>query len=195
MRGLWLSLILSTVIFTAKSEGFCGELPIQSPAPTSFSYETTLNRLNHLDLHHIEGIWQFTSDGVTVVIERKQTNKHSIVKGYTIKVVESPNRIIRPGTLMGHIEPTASQKSYEARMYTNNMGSTLVMSKKFTLTLDDDDSRLVFNQHKSSISVNLWRFIPYMWRYSLRSNNKPKSSHGCIRIYPEPELPLQPVYL
>lgn len=50
-------------------------------------------------------------------------------------------------------------------------------------------------RHRSAFSVNLWRTLPYMWRYVVRKNRSAPTYHGCVRIYPAPVPPLQPIYL
>lgn len=154
--------------------------------------------LDELPLHHIEGIWKFPATGVEVAIIRnnpQQRESGLTADFYRMIVVDSDNRAIRPGTVMGLISPAAKRGEYDARIYTSNVGSTLVMPKTFTLTLTDNDASLTFKRHKSAFNVNLWRLLPYLWRYTIYPNEQDRNSDGCIRIYPNPPVPREPIYL
>jgi len=149
-------------------------------------------------LHHIEGVWQFPSDGVTVAIRRyspENVPAGTAVEGYRMILVTSPNRALRPGTVIGYLTPTARTGSYEARIYTVQTGLTLTNPRKFTLTLDGNESQLEFQRHKSAYSFNLWRALPYMFRHVVRKNETTKVPDGCRRLYPAPSLPHEPIYL
>lgn len=172
-------------------------LPRMSETIPSFSANGLRKELESLPLHHIEGLWRFPSDGTEVAIMRMPTDRGSLdePEGYGIILLFSRNRALRPGTVIGRISPSAKEHVYEAKIYTFSKGSTLMMPKKFSLQLNSDDSRLVFDQKKSAISFNLWRMLPYAWRYSVKRNRNSGSTSGCIRIYPEPDLPHEPIYL
>lgn len=173
-------------------------LPKFSETISGFSRAEAVDRLKESDLHHIEGIWQFPATGVEVAIMRtddRHSDKESRITSYRIIILYSPNRSLRPGTVMGLVTPAPKRGEYDARIYTRSVGTSLTMPKRFTLTLDNDDGALSFKQHKSAFSVNLWRLLPYLWRYSVHANQQDKSTEGCIRVYPAPLLPREPVYL
>lgn len=154
-------------------------------------------RLSQSPLHDIEGIWQFTEDGAYVVIEQAQADKmpaRGIVM-YQMVVLESPRLSVRPGTVMGYATLTAKADCYDAYVYTDfDGGAILSKAERFTLTLKD--SRLQFKRHKSGVKINLWRFVPYMFRYSVKTyDERPKDLDGCIKIYPLPATPVYPRYL
>ncbi len=197
-RGRWL-LLLTVALLAPDSIGaasFIDTLPKRSVVLDGYARSETERRLAGLDLHHIEGIWQFTSDGVIVAIERIPRTVSGFQSAcYRMVLLASPNRSLRPGTLAGHVSPTAKSGIYEARIYTTVVGSSLIAPRRFTLKLDDTDRQLVFNKHKSKFSVNLWRVLPYMWRHTVTRNYEPAGYRGCVRVFPEPELPLEPRYL
>lgn len=173
-------------------------LPKFSETIENINRASVIEQLKETDLHHIEGIWQFPSTGVEVAIMRDQsrgTTTDGHVVSYNIIILYSPNRSLRPGTVMGIATPAPKRGEYDARIYTRAVGTSLTMPKRFTLTLDKDDSALSFKQHKNAFTVNLWRLLPYLWRYSVHANQQDHSTEGCIRIYPEPLLPREPVYL
>lgn len=157
--------------------------------------------MRQLPLHHIEGIWQFPATGAEVAIIRQDTSAETgpssaAVTIYQIILLDSPSRTLRPGTIMGLITPSAARGEYNARIYTQSLGSTLLIPKSFTLTLSDQDASLRFVRHKGAFSINLWRLLPYLWRYTIHPNNTSDTKDdGCVRIFPNPPIPREPVYL
>lgn len=156
-------------------------------------------RLQSMPLNNIEGIWQFPSDGALVVIERfiPDNYRDDGVERYRLVVVQSPRLSVRPGTIMGYMIPSAKKGYYDARIYTSfDGGINLNTPKKFILK-HSDDARLSFVEHKTGVKVNLWRMVPYMFRYSIsKQDNRPEEMNGCIKIFPkEAEFNTTPRYL
>ncbi|MBD5173309.1 MAG: hypothetical protein HDT08_01545 [Bacteroidales bacterium] len=175
-------------------------LPAESPAPQSGFADTKAVRTRIADSgpHRIEGIWQFPGSGATVAIERiTDRSKLPGAVTYNMVVVRSENRTIKPGTLMGVLAPTAKSNTYDAAIYTSaGRKARLTAPKHFTLTLGEENSRLIFKRVKSKYSLNLWRILPYMFRYAVRQNNNTgEAPVGCIKIFPLPDAPSEPRYL
>lgn len=197
-RVLFVGILLMAASPACFAKKLIAALPSVSNGVGTFSIDSLRNSLATMPLHHIEGLWRFTTDGAEIAIVRDQdseTASGQSARAYRILLIHSPNRALRPGTLMGLISPSAKRGAYEARIYTRNTGSKLHSPRNFLLTLDNEESRLVFDMKKSAFSVNLWRLLPYMWRYSVHRNTDSKHPVGCIRIFPEPELPVEPRYL
>lgn len=182
---------------SAAARHLVDNLPSIAALPSAgFSTSDLRKQLSTLPLHHIEGIWKLTTDGSEIAIIRQEASPSNSTDGvYSVILLKSPNRALRPGTVVGLIAPTAKSNTYEARFYTSSTGSKLYNSRKFHLKLDSEDARIEFDRKKSSFSVNLWRLLPYMWRYSVHKNEQRSDTHGCIRIFPKPELPFEPIYL
>lgn len=191
-------LILLTAIISAVSaenisaRDFIDELPGKSKTVRDFSYTKALDRLRELSLHHIEGIWQFPSDGIEIAIIRRDNREPAV---YNMILLKSPRRSTRPGTIIGLASRTAKSGVYEAKIYTRSHGSTLYSPKKFRLNLSDEDTNLLFEKRKGAFSFNFWRFLPFSLRYTVRKNQPEKSTAGCIRIYPAPVRPYERIYL
>lgn len=188
----------TTTIDAQAEKKIIDNLPAKSEIVSNFNTQKLKDHLAGLNLHHIEGIWQFTATGVEIAICRREDparGNMQQVSSYNIILLFSPNRALRAGIIMGIATPTPNRGEYDARIYTQAVGSTLVIPKHFTLTLDDDDSALTFRQHRSALSFNPWRLLPYLWRGAIQKVPKTKSSTGCVRIYPEPILPREPIYL
>lgn len=203
MRGVW-GIVLAVCLLlwvrsAASASTRADDLPKKSVTLAGFSLDKVKKRMSEMPLRHIEGVWQFRSEGVTVVIEHAGSvtadGKRDDRDCYLMVLAESPNRAMRPGTVMGYVIPSAGRGRYEASMYTMAVGSTLMMPKRFDMKLEDGDDELVFTQRRGALSVNLWRMLPYLWRHVVTRNHEPHRSRGCVRVFPEPELPLEPVYL
>lgn len=150
-------------------------------------------------LHIVEGLWRFPADGGLMAVERCDiSGAGDGASQYRLVVVDAANRILSPGTVMGYLWATSKRGVYEARLYTsvNSEGTSLGSPKYFTLTLDDQESRLSFRKHKTGVRLNLWRLLPFMFRFSVvRQDNRPDDLDGCVREYPMPALPAEPIYL
>lgn len=171
---------------------FIDELPGKSKTIDDFSYTKVLAQLKELSLHHIEGIWQFPSDGIEIAIMRRDSRDPAV---YNMIMLRSPRRSTRPGTIIGMAVRTAKTGVYDARIYTRSHGSTLYAPKKFRLNLSNDDTNLLFEKRKGAFSFNFWRLLPFSLRYSVRRNEPDKSTAGCIRVYPAPLRPYERIYL
>lgn len=192
-----LLLFFSTLTLSAASDV---SLPRESPAPYEgyTDIRTVKARIAESGPHRIEGIWQFPGSGATVAIERTQDrSKLPGATTYSIVVIRSENRTVKPGTLMGELVPTAKSNTFDAMIYTSaGRKARLTAPKHFTLTLGEQDSRLIFKPVKPKYSINLWRMLPYMFRYVVRKNeNTGEAPAGCVKIFPTPAVPAEPRYL
>ncbi|MDE7410994.1 MAG: hypothetical protein K2M94_03045 [Paramuribaculum sp.] len=194
--------ILSTITViisghAALGQSFIDFLPASPEIIPDYNISTAQNYISQQPIHHIEGIWRFTDTGVTMAIERHSPDNRPIadnISGYRMVIIHSPNRSLKPGTVIGYISATAKPTEYEAKMYSRQNGIKLDNAKKYTLTLNDAESSIIFNKHRTAISINIWRALPYMFRGLIRKNEPEKISHGCIRIFPEPDKPSEPIY-
>lgn len=182
-----------------QAKKFVDQLPARSQAPiTGFSYNDVVSRLSQLPRHHIEGVWQYTDTDIQIAIVRQglyQTAGSDRAPHYLMIVVTAPNRCIMPGTVMGHISHGGSEGVYTARIYTQSVGRYLTMPKSFTINLDDSENSFSLRKHNSPLEIFLWRFAPYLWRYPITPEYQNITRRGCLRLYPEPTPPLEPVYL
>ncbi len=175
-------------------------LPKESPAPLDryADAKESKRRIAELGPHRIEGIWQFPNTGATIAIERAgDRSKLPGATTYNMVVVRSENRTIPPGTIMGKIIPSAKSDVFDAMIYSSAARKArLTAAKHFTLTLGESGSRLVFKRVKAKYSFNFWRMLPYMFRYAVRRNdNTGEAPLGCVKLFPEPEVPAEPRYL
>lgn len=161
--------------------------------------DTAEERLSQLPLHPVEGLWRFPADGGLVAVERCDLGGNTTeASQYRMVIITSANRALRPGTVMGYLWGTAQKAVYEASLFTDETadGTTLKSPKKFVISLTDNESRLVFKPIRRGLKLNLWRMLPYMFRFAVRQHdNTPDNLNGCVRVYPRPEIPDYPRYL
>lgn len=145
-----------------------------------------------------EGIWRLTdadNDGALVAIERNPETPGS----YRITLVEAADRSLIPGTLLGEATRGARRGEYDAWMWAAAPlpGVGVKRRKRFTLTLTDGDTRLVFKPHRSPWAVNLYMSLPYLFiRPSIRNERHvERTAQGAERVFPIPVPPIEPVYL
>ena len=159
------------------------------------SVEKVTQRMSDKILDAIEGVWQFTGDdGAIVAIEKDPTATG--LPAYKMIVIDSPQRALLPGSLMAKIQSTVKPDTFEADIFTHFSLSSMSLggTKKFILTLKN--SRLTIKPVKAKLSVNLLRLIPYAYRLGLSyRDHRPDDLDGCVRIFPAPSQPSNPVYL
>ena len=159
------------------------------------SVEKVTQRMSDKILNAIEGVWQFTGEeGAIVAIEKDPTATG--LPSYKMIVIDSPQRALLPGSLMAKIRSTVKPDTFEADIFTHFSLSSMSLNspKKFILTLKN--SRLTIKPVKAKLSVNLLRLIPYAYRLGLSyRDHRPDDLDGCVRIFPAPSQPSNPVYL
>lgn len=202
MRRLLLLFLIFAVAMPVMARRLVEKLPAVSDHIEGYASLTAVKeRMSQSPLHAVEGVWQFPSTGAVVAIEKAPELSHDgIAARYRIVVIKSPQRTLRPGTVMGLLAPTAKKGVYAAEIYIGSDGGSRLRSPRgFTLTLTDD-ARLSFMPNSGWKSyTNLFRLIPYLSRVSFRisrQQNAPRDLDGCLRLYPMPASgPINPVYL
>lgn len=162
--------------------------------------DSVITRLSQRPLHSVEGLWRLPAEGSLMAIEQVPDYETPDIRAtlYRIVVVAAANPALRPGTLLGWLTPTAKRGVYDARIFTAARpdGVTLHKPKTYTVTLTESDSRLEISAYGVKMRFNWWRLLPYMYRYLVtRQEKSPGNIHGCVRVYPAPEIPLEPRYL
>ena len=151
------------------------------------------SRLGELPLSRVEGVWQMVGDGAVVCVERVDDS----AQRFRVVMLRCPNRHVRPGTVIGHVVSTIKPATYQARLYTDLARTTgLNLARNFILTVSDDDLRLTFTTTQR-VKVNLWKLLPYMYRHTVRVEDRtPSDLNGAVRLFPPSDVnPLEPRYL
>lgn len=207
-RRLLLTLLLSALFLCAPAakrieKSVLENVPGRSQVVSGYSKpDSVADRLAQMPLHAVEGLWRFASEGSLMAIERNSDRAAGEYEAettvYRMVIVRAADMALRPGTVMGYLTPTAKRGVYDARIYTSRLdnGTTLHATKKFTVTLTDDDSRISISDYGSSLRFNWWQLLPYMYRYLFtRQEKNPGAIQGCLRVFPAPSIPSEPRYL
>lgn len=197
LRNIIILAFLSLSIHASGS--ILDELPTESQVLDGFStIDSVKTRISQSPRHEIEGIWQFLDNGSIVAIERYDPNNilENTQYFYRIVIIKSNQLHIEPGTIMGYAIATTKPNCYDAHIYTSSLLDG-ILSSPHTFTLNLKDDFLSFNRYKTEIKVNLWRWLPYIYRIGLSVNNtRPNGLDGCLRIYPQSaKKPHAPRYL
>ncbi len=127
-------------------------------------------------LEPIEGLWQWPDDGTLALISRSSESTFDLI------VIDSPRLDIAPGTVMGRAVSTPKVNVYDARIYSGSGEK----STKCTITTVASGSRLAFEGYREGKRVSLWRWLPYVFRITVRDNaGRPKGLEGPSKLYPK----------
>lgn len=176
-------------------------IPSRSEVLPGYECDSAQMRLGEMPLHIVEGIWEFASEGTLMAIERVDSDvngRPSAATLYRMVAVRGADMALRPGTVMGYLTTTSKRGVYDARIFTSRSddGTVLSSPKTFIITLTDEDSRLTIKEYGKNFVFNWWRLLPYMYRYLIsRRERSAGDIDGCVRVFPEPARPLEPVYL
>ena len=187
---------------STQADTFLESMPMASTRyPGEWHTDSVKARLNCLPLDQLEGLWRMSADGALLAIERWDNTSApatDLNSGYRIVMVKSPSRHPRPGTLVGYASATAKAGVYEARIYTSLTDRlTLERPRRFMIHLNGQENRFALRPVRTSIKMNLWRILPYMFRYSIQvKSNRPDDVDGATRVFPRSDSePLTPRYL
>lgn len=200
MKRLVFLLSLLIGVLTCAASDFLKSLPPMSAILPGYADPDSVGeRIARLPACPAEGVWQMTAaDGATFAIERAEPSTDLAPARLRMVMVRSPWRSIRPGTLLGHLEPTARPGVYLARIYSATAQRTgLNLPRSFTLRLNADSTILTFEPFKSPLKFNLFRLLPYMYRRVVElQKSRPDGLDGAVKIAPRYDAhPLSPVYL
>lgn len=161
-------------------------VPATSPVSQGYGLVDSVSaKMSLRSLDPIEGIWELTSDGAVVAIEREPATTRGATTTYRITAISMPDRSVAPGTLMGRAASTANARKFDSLIYTNVTDGKLRSPAGFIITISDDD-RLSLFHYRQGVKFNLWRMVPYMFRYSVSTiDERPKGIDGMVRLYPQ----------
>lgn len=192
-------LILVLAIYPALAwcADFLAQLPATSSIVSGYESEDSLcERMTALPLCPVEGIWQMSADGAVFAIERAEPSTAHAPANLRMVMLRSPWRSIRPGTVFGHVVPTAKPGVYEARIYSSfAQRSGLAIPRRFTIDVKSDI--LILKPFKSPVKINLFRLLPYMYRRVITpQQSRPEGLDGAVKLFPSSAgHPLTPIYL
>lgn len=199
MKKCFLPVLFMLVAVAAHAGVFLKELPGVSTVLSGYDCtDSVARRLESLPLCPAEGIWQMTDDGALFAIERAEPVTTLAPARMRMVMLRSPWRTVRPGTVIGHLQPTPKPGVYEARLYTDFARRTgLSIPRGFTLTLNSEGSTMTIQPFKFILKVNVFRLLPYMYRRLIEpQKSRPDGLSGAVKVAPATDgHPLSPVYL
>ena len=124
------------------------------------------------------GIWRMGAGGATIAILPAAATRGQ----FDIYLLDSPDMSVIPGKKIGSVTSTGSDGTYDAEF----IGQGKLMSKRerFIMTLTSDGN-LNFKSYKKGRKLSLWRWLPYLYRFSVSEyDTRPTTVDGAVRLYP-----------
>ncbi len=137
------------------------------------------------DLHpldRIEGIWEYPSDGVTVLIRRTTEKEYQ----YDIITLESTGLSVLPGERIGEVYTTADPTRFRLKLFTTRQKGEPGRPAECSATLTARDSGLTVATKKRTWSIHPLALLPHFWRLVRTTTTDPLKSLpvGMQKIYP-----------
>ncbi len=156
------------------------------------------SRLRQIPLHPVEGLWQFPGQSAVIEIRRDSTAvSDGVVGRYLMILIRPASKNVQAGATVGTLVPTGKYGVYDARIYTELPSDRRrVRPTSCLLSLEDEESRLAMKSYGKKLKIRWWRLMPYMFRFAFSETETRRADvDGLIRIFPEPAIPINPVYL
>ncbi|MDE6310293.1 MAG: hypothetical protein K2L96_00550 [Muribaculaceae bacterium] len=144
----------------------------------------------------VEGLWQMSPTGGGAVFELQACPGQRGV--FELRMIESPDWRIPPGTVCGRVMAAARPGVYECVMDAAPGAKKKSLKGAYTATLELDDTghRLLFKPYSRHRRVSLHRWLPYFFRVTLeRENPRPSDLEGAVRISHDGRSAVEPVEL
>lgn len=138
------------------------------------------------------GLWELTESGATMAV----TPEDDGIFYFTL--VDSPDRTMRPGTVLGAVRRAAAADVFEGVMFTSSNDGIPSDAARFTARLSDGGNVMVFSRPGLHLRFNPFGLLPYPVRRAVSAaadrTNAPK---GAVRVFPHPTsaAPLTPATL
>lgn len=138
----------------------------------------------------VEGLWLWNS-GAIVEIKANSTG------AITLTLLDTPDPDIDTPVVIGTGTFAGKENTYDVQLVTKgNLIDRKANRGKadFVLTINNN-RRLSLSPYSTSLKVNLWRLVPYLFRFSVRHDAKPDRLDGAIRLWPLQGSPENPIVL
>lgn len=128
----------------------------------------------------IEGVWRIAGDGAVFAVLPGEGGDT-----FRLVIVDSPDMSVLPMTEFGTARRTAVAGRYDACMSASLTSGAAVRRDRNLIISLSDDGRLIFEPYKKGLKLNLWRVLPYMFRFSVAAQDtRPSDIDGAVRLYP-----------
>lgn len=147
-------------------------------ASTPMTRSEAVGIIDRRGANPVTGIWKIGGDGATVAILPVAASSGR----FDIYLLDSPDMSVIPGDKIGSAVSTGETGVFDAEMISSQ--GLREKRQRFIMTLGTD-GHLSFKSYKKGKKISLWRFIPYLFRVSVKSyDTRPESVDGAVRIYP-----------
>lgn len=125
------------------------------------------------------GIWRIGPGGAIIAILPVAASRGQ----FDIYLLDSPDMSVIPGGKIGSAVSTGANGTYDAEF--SGAGKLISKRQRFIITLSPDGT-LAFKSYKKGKKISLWRWLPYLFRFSVSEyDTRPASVDGAVRIYPQ----------
>lgn len=138
------------------------------------------------------GLWELTESGATVAVTREDDGT------FYFTLVDSPDRTMRPGTVLGAVRRAAAADMFEGVMFTSSDDGIPCDATRFTARLSDGGNVMVFNRPGLRLHFNPFGLLPYPLRRAVSTSaDRTAAPKGAVRVFPRPTsaAPLTPATL
>ena len=152
--------------------------------------DALIERFKGRHLKPIEGLWLWNS-GALVAIESDDYGH------ITLTIVETNDPAVPVPFVIGTGKFTGHEGQYDLELITGGDAIPDTDSKKKLkfIARKTGEHHLTLNQYSTGYKINLWRLVPYLFRYSITKEKEPADLNGAMRIWPTAGTPEYPVIL
>lgn len=124
------------------------------------------------------GLWKIGGDGATIAVLPQQGKMST----FDIVLIESPDMSVIPGEVIGELSSTGRPGVYDSSFYGKKGPVNHVV--RYIMTIDKS-GRMELTNYKKGKKVALWRWLPYLFRFSVTDRNtRPSGVDGAVKVYP-----------
>ena len=141
-------------------------------------------KLDSIEVHDpYEGVWQMTGGGAIFSTEAVP----GITDTYRLTLLWSPDLSVPSGSVLGEMQPAGRPLVFDASLGLDHKGGRHIgipgKKYRFELEFSADMRRVSFRPYKRSWKVNIFRWLPYLFRTSVsKTDTRPADMDGAVRL-------------
>lgn len=130
-----------------------------------------------------DGVWRMTGSGAIFAIEPKP----GLTESYALTLLWSPDLGLPSGSELGEMRPAGRQLVFDASLGLDHKGGRHIpgigRKYRFELEFSPGMQRIRFRPYKQSWRVNVFRWLPYLFRTSVsKTDTRPADIDGAVRL-------------
>lgn len=133
-------------------------------------------------LSAVEGIWDYPSDDVRVLIKSDASRPEV----YAVTVLSTPDCRLNPGDRIATLHPTADSRRFRLEQMTRKDIIGLIHPRDCAATLSTDGESLIVKSPKLKLKIMPYTLLPRFWRLVRVSEKNPADDlpAGMVKVYP-----------